>query len=271
MKITLEVSDVKAAVAAWLALQPHYLKNATVMWLASQGHPVVDSDSFELNADGTITVIVPSLAPVPPPIVAVATAVAPVVTNAIVEVAASTQGHYVQIDPPLSATGRATIFGLNYDGSNDPGDNRIGFFTDPSTGKPYDTGVKALIGASLPREILMSSFGISDDWKTPEVSDAHTLTVWEQHAGAVRKFALSHNVTLTIDSGGFSAQRVKLVDAGPEAVGVNGCTIGNLIDLTYGAAHALNTKGDAICTIELLVNGAPIEIRGWDFANKRVG
>ena len=272
MKITLEVADVQLAVAAWLASQPHYLKAATEMWLAAQGHPVMDTDSFTLNADGSITVTVP-------PVVA-ATVIAPIVSTAIKIATASTptamseaaQGHLVQLDPPLSATGRATMFGLNYDGSNDPGDNRVGFFTDPSTLKPYNTGIKTLIGASLPREILMSSFGISDDWKTPSVSDENTLTVWEKNADAVRAFALNHNVTLTIDSGGsYSSQNVKLVDAGPEAVGANGCCIGNMVDLTYGAAHALNTNGDAICTIELLVNGSPIEIKGWNFVNKRVG
>jgi hypothetical protein len=274
MKITLEVSDVQDAVAMWLATQPHYLKAAAEIWLTSNGHTVLDSDLFTLNADGTITVSVPSVAAVSvaSPVIVPAPVIAGIVASAPTAMSAAAQGHLVQLDPPLSSTGRATMFGLRYDGSNDPGDDRIGFFTDPATGKSYDTGVKTLIGASLPREILMSSFGISNDWKTPAVSDANTLSVWKKHADAVRQFALDHNVTLTIDSGGiFSAQNVKLVDAGPEAVGEKGCCIGNMVDLTYGAAHALNTKGDAVCTIELLVNGSPIAISGWDFVNKRVG
>jgi hypothetical protein len=179
-------------------------------------------------------------------------------------------GHMVTVDPPLSATGDMTMFGLNWNGDRDQADNQEGFFTDPVTGKPYNTGVKTLIGASLPREILMSSFGISDDWLV-SLSDAHTGEVWEKHAAAVREFVLSHHVTLTIDSGGLSAQNVALVDAGPEAIGKDGSCIGNLVDATYATAHALNRHGKAKATIELLVNESPIEIKGWNHDTKRVG
>ena len=111
MKIayTLEKADIKASFE---------------MYLSSLGHPVQDSDDFALNPDGTATVLVTQLA---------AAAVVPA-------------GHVVvpsilPPDPPYSITGRATIFGLNYDGSVDKSDNGQGFFG-------YNTRDKSLIGAS---------------------------------------------------------------------------------------------------------------------------
>ncbi len=249
-----------------IVLDHSVLKASIEMWLLAQGHTVSDSDVETIGADGTVTIALtqaPVLTPTPLP---------PVARVPVPAAAANipSKGHLVVVDPPLSATGNATMFGLDWNGERDKEDNQEGFFTDPSTGKEYDTGVRTLMGASLPREILMSSFGISDAWKTP-FSDAHTDEVWSKNAGAVRQFAMSHNVSLTIDSGGLSQEKVPLVDAGPLGIGKNGCTIGNLVDLTYCTAWALNTHGNSVCTIELLVNGSPIELRGWDFVNKRVG
>lgn len=256
-----------------VVLNSSVLKASIEMWLQAQGHTVSDSDVETIGADGNVTIVVSQaavLTPVPLPPVAlvpVPLPVAPVAPIAILP----TQGHLVSLDPPMSATGKATMFGLNWDGARDQADNQQGFFTDPSTGKGYNTGVQTLLGISLPREILMSSFGISDAWRMPALSDQNTAEVWAKNAAAVRQFAISHRVTCTIDSGGMSVEKAVLVDAGPEAIGAHGDCIGNLCDLTYATAHALSTKGDALATIELLVNGAPVEVRGWDFVNRRVG
>jgi hypothetical protein len=67
MKISIDPSEVTAAVQAWLVSQPHYQRLAVELWLASQGHPVADSDAFTLEADGSVTVeIGAALAPAAP-------------------------------------------------------------------------------------------------------------------------------------------------------------------------------------------------------------
>jgi hypothetical protein len=161
-----------------------------------------------------------------------------------------TPGHTVTSDPPLSATGEATLFGINYDGSVDGGDNGQGFFKDPSTGQPYQTRSKTLAGVSLPREVMLSTFlGIT----TTNPIDS----VWGAHAGAVQEYVTKNNPLITIDSGGKTAENVPLVDAGPSA------STGNALDLTYFIAHALETNGKAIATYEILVGGKAIEIKNW--------
>jgi hypothetical protein len=269
MKVTyqLESADLKAALEAWMA---------------SRGTPVTDADEFTVGADGSVTIVVTKAvvdprsiggntpSPITPPY---ATPPIGVVAPSVVAALAAIPGHMVVANPPLSMTTQhCTMFALNWDGSKDAGDNGEGFFTDPSTGKPYATANKTLAGASLPREVLLSTFGISDDWKTPTVpTDANTSAIWSKQADLVRQFALSHKVTLNIDSGGLSARDVTLVDAGPEAIGEKGCCIGHGLDLTYFTAHELNTGGDAAATLEVLVDGAPVPIKGWDFATGRVG
>ena len=265
--------DFSIAADGTVVLNSSVLKASIEMWLQAQGHTVSDSDVETIGADGTVTIAVTQaavLTPVPLPPVALVPVPLPVATVPPVA-ALPIQGHLVVIDPPLSATGKCTMFGLDWDGSKDPEDNQEGFFTDPSTGQSYNTGVQSLLGVSLPREVLMSSFGITDSWRIPALSDANTSAVWAKNAAAVRQFAVSHKVTFTIDSGGLSVVKAVLVDAGPEAIGKNGDCIGNMADFTYATAHALNTNGEAVATLEMLVNGAPVEIRGWDFVNKRVG
>ena len=159
-------------------------------------------------------------------------------------------GHMVTSNPPYSATGQATVFGLNYDGSQDQGDNGQGFFKDPATGQAYQTRSKTLAGASLPREVMLATFlGLEN---TQPIN-----TVWSQYAGQVQEYVTKHNPLLTIDSGGKTAQNVPLVDAGPTAA--TGCAL----DLTYYIARALETNGKALATYEILVGGKPIEIKNW--------
>lgn len=179
-------------------------------------------------------------------------------------------GHHVTSDPPMSATGNATMFGLNWDGSKDAGDNGQGFFTDPATGKPYNTLVKTLPGVSLPREILMSSFGISDGWQS-NPSNATTEHYWSIHAGAVQSYVKEHKVIINMDCNGVTSLGLPLVDAGPEGWDSRtGEPLRNLVDLTYFTAHTHVTEGKALATIEVLVDGKAIAIKGWDSSSRMV-
>jgi hypothetical protein len=173
----------------------------------------------------------------------------------------STPGHFVQVDPPFSLTGRATIFGLEWSGAKDSQDNGEGFFKDTSTGKPYNTQDKKLQGVSLPREVMLSTFGISDEWRTRSIS-----VVWKEKAYDLQKYVSDNAPLITIDSNGRSVSQVPLVDAGPSAY------TKNAIDLTYATAHALYTEGDAQATYMIVgKDGKPIEIKGWDFKLGKVG
>lgn len=177
-------------------------------------------------------------------------------------------GHEVTQDPPYSATAIATVFGLNWNGSNDSGDldptqadgNSRGFFIDPSTGSAYITHVKNLSGVSLPREVLLSTFLQVDAWQSLGIDEA-----WRQYAADLREWVLEHQPTLDIDSGGkYTVLNRKLVDAGPTA------STGNGVDLTYQTAHDLMTYGSALVTYRINLAGSVIAIRGWDFVRKRV-
>ena len=159
-------------------------------------------------------------------------------------------GHMVTGNPPYSVTGDATIFGLNYDGSVDSGDNGQGFFKDPATGQAYQTRSKTLAGASLPREVMLSTFlGVVT---TNPISE-----VWSEHSGAVQAYVTNNKPLLNIDSGGKTAENVPLVDAGPTK------ETGAALDLTYYVAHSLETNGKALVTYEIRVGGQPVEIKNW--------
>ena len=184
-------------------------------------------------------------------------AIAPTPTPAVPP---PTPGHTVTVDPPLSVTGRATMFGLNWDGSTDTSDNGMGFFTDPSTGRPYNTRNRELAGCSLPREVMLSTFLSIDSWKTAGIGQ-----IWAHNCSSVQRYVTDNKPLITLDSGGKTASNVPLVDAGPSA------DTGNSIDLTYAVAHQLNTEGEALATYEILVDGNPLEIRGWNWATGKVG
>jgi hypothetical protein len=169
-------------------------------------------------------------------------------------------GHMVTVDPPFSVTGRATMFGLNYDGSRDQSDNGIGFFRDHTTGRPYNTRDEGLVGCSLPREVMLSTFLSIDTWKTVGIDP-----IWARDGSNVQNYVTTNRPLITIDSGGKTASNVPLVDAGPTA------GTGNAIDLTFAVAHQLGTKGAALATYEILVDARPVEIRGWNWKRRKVG
>jgi hypothetical protein len=169
-------------------------------------------------------------------------------------------GHMVTVDPPFSVTGRATMFGLNYNGSIDTGDNGMGFFMDPGTGKTYNTRMQALRGCSLPREVMLSTFLSIDSWKTAGIDP-----IWARNSASVQEYVTRNKPLLTIDSGGKTAGNVPLVDAGPTA------ETHNSIDLTFAVAHELKTNGAALATYEILVADTPLEIKGWNFKTRQVG
>jgi hypothetical protein len=227
------------------------LKLAAEMFLASKGHPVDVSDSVTFAQDGTVTV----------EFTQDTSTTIPVIKTPVAPTSGLQKGHWVTLDPPYSVTGSGTMFGLDWNGSIDVLDNGEGFFSDPSTGKPYNTRSKTLEGVSLPREVMLSSFLHVDLWDT----DGITL-VWSKYASMLRQWVLGGNKPLiTIDSGGNSVTDQPLVDAGPTS------ETGNAIDLTYATAHALNTQGKAICTYMIQVAGKPIEIRGWNSKTGKVG
>lgn len=209
-----------------------------------------DKLGYSFPPDAELSVVIdegpdtpPPLKP-PPPVV-----VAPPVDGTV--------GHMVTANPPYSATGIDTEFGYR-----DPGDNGIGFFTDPSTGRPYLTDNITLVGISLPREVLLSTFGISEEWRSISID-----TAWAKHAKALRTYALGHTIRANVDGGGYSLRQIPLVDAGPKA----GLASKALVDLTYGAALALHTGGKALCTFELIIDGAPAELKGINFEKQVVG
>jgi hypothetical protein len=147
-------------------------------------------------------------------------------------------------------TGRSTVFGLNYSGSIDTGDNGQGFFG-------YNTRNKALLGVSLPVSVLDGTLGAFGG----KVADLGSRAV-EIRPGKYLVPSVAHD----IKSGRFQVRVTNkagkqivasIVDVGPAA------WTGNAIDLTYGAARALETHGDATVTYEMLDNGEPIEIKGW--------
>src|SRR5260221_15495 len=168
-------------------------------------------------------------------------------------------GHTVTLDPPYAVTGNATMFGLNWNGSIDSGDNGIGFFINPASNADYQTRSRTLVGCSLPREVMLSTFLGYDDWQTMGIA-----TAWAQHAMTLLHWVSNNQPLVTIDSGGHTDIGMPIVDAGPTA------STHNAIDLTYAVARQLNTQGLALATYMIVLGEAPMVIKGWDFATKRV-
>lgn len=228
-----------------IVITSNELQEAIKVWLESKGLKSDAGISFSVEAVG---VTAPSL-PVTP------------IQPIQVPIVALQPGRAITVDPPLSATVEATNFGFR-----DPGDNGIGFFTNPVTGAEYRTNNATLIGASLPREVLLSTFLKVDDWRTSAIA-----AVWKKYAARLRQFVLINQPLLTIDSqGNQTLFKVPLVDAGPTASAGN---VGdkNGLDVTEAAKVALKTGGKAVCTYCIELGGALQEIRGWDFKAKKVG
>jgi hypothetical protein len=275
LKTTIELStaDLQTDFFPWLVTDASKtLKSLLIGWLKSRGIAIDAAATFETDASGAVTIVStnapesgagPIVVPFKPsaqaPIVSPLATSTPIVSP-IPPISVIYPGHMVTVDPPLSVTGTATMFGLNWDKSPDKTDNGIGFFTDLLTGKPYLTRDPLLVGCSLPREVMLSTFLGVETWRTAGVDNE-----WNARAAQVRLYVTANTPLLTIDSGGLSIQNVPLVDAGPSA------DTGNALDLTYRVAHELKTDGEAIATYMILVKGKPIQILGWDFAKGRVG
>ena len=142
------------------------------------------------NADGTITVSFSTDVP---------TTVKALVSPTGGTTTLPTPGHTVTENPPLSATGQATMFGLNWDGTIDQYDNGVGFFTDPKTGMPYETRSTTLVGVSLPREVMLSTFLNVDVWQVKGID-----RVWAAEAGEVQAYVTTNAPLITLDSGGLT-------------------------------------------------------------------
>jgi hypothetical protein len=143
---------------------------------------------------------------------------------------------------PYSVTGRATVFGLNYDGSDDRGDQDAqgralkGAFGD-------ETHNKEIVGVSLPIPVFESSIGRG---KTSDVK-AHRYTV----------DILSH-VT------GKHLVGAWIVDLGPSVF------TGNALDLTYASACMLGHSDNGTVTYWIKgPEGQPLAVKGWDFRKGR--
>lgn len=168
-------------------------------------------------------------------------------------------GHYVTEDPPYSVTCWATMFGLNWNGSVDAGDNGVGNFIDHATGQPYNTRNHTLTGVSLPREIMMSTFLGFDGWKGENITE-----IWKSHEKAVQAFIENNSPSVYVDCLGHTLQNAPIVDSGPKA------STGNGLDLTFLSAHILDTHGRALVTYKIMIADKAVEIKGWNWSTRRI-
>ena len=141
-------------------------------------------------------------------------------------------------------TGIATVFGLNYNGSRDEGDNGEGAWG-------VKTANTSILGVSLPEAVLILTFGLSGTWR--------------QEAVSVGRFLTLHNVLVHVTRAGKTVV-APVVDAGPART-YKGKLLHNAIDLTYAVAHALETNGEAIVSYQIVSDGVALPIKGWDRVN----
>jgi hypothetical protein len=128
--------------------------------------------------------------------------------------------------------GRATIFGLNWDGSPDPTDNGQGYFG-------YDTRDKSLVGVSLPIAVINGTIG---NYKDPE-------TIKRIKSKAFRVKVRAHTGKEIV---------AQIVDVGPAK------WTHNAIDLTYGAARGLGLTDNSDVTYWVIDHdGNIVPIHGW--------
>ena len=135
--------------------------------------------------------------------------------------------------------GVATMFALNWNGSVDRSDNGVGAWG-------AKTANKTIMGCSLPETVLIGTAGLSG--------------TWNQCKAAVGKWLAEDQVQARVTLDGVSAL-CDVVDTGPAR------WTHNFIDLTYAAAHMLDTQGYATVAVEILSKGIPVEIKGWDIKN----
>jgi hypothetical protein len=276
MKTTIQLTseDLKAGLIPWMAASASdTLKSVLVGWLTSRGIYVDAAATFEIDSSDNVTVTItnapvapavsghgPIIGTTPPPVTSPPATLAPVVSP-IPPISTTTPGHLVQVDPPFSITGQATEFGYK-----DTTDNGLGFFYDPATGKPYQTNNDVIRGVSLPREVLLSTFLKIDSWKTEGI-----ISVWSRNEDLLRQWVDGNKPLVTIDSGGKSAADLPIVDAGPSAGTDNAIDCTGKIAMELRPTGADPTQFKQLATYMIVVAGAPIPIRGWDFSHGKVG
>jgi len=136
--------------------------------------------------------------------------------------------------------GRATIFGLEYNGKLDPYDNQEGFFG-------YNTGDKELHGVSLPVATLDYAIKLFNG----SVAEVGSRTV-ERNAHhyinhQIMKDVMDKRYLVNVqNAAGVICHGCPIVDIGPAS------WTKNVIDLTYATAHHLETHGDAQVTFEII-------------------
>lgn len=146
-------------------------------------------------------------------------------------------------DPSLGIKCIATIFGLNYNGSRDSGDNGLGAFIDKRTGRFYRTTDEMLVGVSIP------------------------IPFYEETPGMSRADIESQAVTVTIqDANGKYYFNLPIVDLGP---GMHNKLIRahdgpHLLDRTYGLCAEMKSMDDAAITYWILKGGVPYTVKGQD-------
>lgn len=153
------------------------------------------------------------------------------------------------LDQDLSIECVSTIFGLNYDGSQDRGDNGIGAFEDITTGRLYRTANKILVAVSIP---------------IPFYEDTPEMT---------RAMIVSRTVTCTIeDQFGNWYQGIPIADLGPGQHGklIRASDGPHLLDRTYALCKMMEAKGNKMDNVKLrywLLNDAmPYSVQGQDTA-----
>jgi hypothetical protein len=140
------------------------------------------------------------------------------------------------IDPKFFVNTLATIFGLNYDGSIDAGDNGEGAFVDLSTAEPYSTRDPKLVGCSIPIPMFREMLG-----GDKQAVSAGKFKVWIE---------------------GF-AQHVQIVDLGP---GRDGKLLEDrYLDRTYGLCKAMGSTNNIRVNYAVIgPDGRPMEIKGLE-------
>jgi hypothetical protein len=141
-------------------------------------------------------------------------------------------------------TGRATVFGLQYNGQPDPSDNGVGAWG-------AHTANTTIVGVSLPEGVMISTFGFTG--------------TWAENKSKVGKFLGDNKIQVSVTKEGQTVVG-DVVDAGP-ARQYKGKLLHNSIDLTYALAHKLETNGDAVVSYQILKDNQPMVILGWDRLN----
>ena len=146
-------------------------------------------------------------------------------------------------DPALGIKCISTIFGLNYDGSIDRGDNGVGAFENPKTGRLYRTANESIIGVSIP------------------------IPFYEETPNLSRSDVENGLATVTIqDQNGEYYFNLPVVDLGPGKNGhlIRGTDGPHLLDRTYALCQLMKALDNVAITYWIIKNGEPYKVLGQD-------